>query len=215
MSVGVYCPDGDRDDAHRIAGECASGESGSIGFEPGESELLAEQASADARAEHPLCEHAWVADVGGERFVVVYRGEVAARAGVPDEDDRRPGSIGKPLDGVAARIVDDEFVERPPVEEGPVDEKETNLDEITGELVIAGPNVMQGYYERPEANADAFTEADGKRWFHTGDIGYYDEDGFFYTVDRKKHMINTAGYRSRSSDSKTEADAGILTTVRF
>ncbi|WP_433629582.1 long-chain-fatty-acid--CoA ligase [Halomicrococcus sp. NG-SE-24] len=108
--------------------------------------------------------------------------------------DRRPGSIGKPLDGVAARIVDDEFVERPPVEEGPVDEKETNLDEITGELVIGGPNVMQGYYERPEANADAFTEADGKRWFHTGDIGYYDEDGFFYIVDRKKHMINTAGY---------------------
>jgi long-chain acyl-CoA synthetase len=70
----------------------------------------------------------------------------------------------------------------------------TDLDEITGELVVAGPNVIKGYYNLPEANAEAFTEADGKRWFHTGDIGYWDEDGFFYVVDRKKHMINTAGY---------------------
>jgi long-chain acyl-CoA synthetase len=108
--------------------------------------------------------------------------------------NRRPGSIGTPLDGVSARIVDDEFTERPPVERGPVEEGSVDLDEITGELVIAGPNVMRGYYERPEANAAAFTEADGKRWFHTGDIGYADEDGFFYVVDRKKHMINTAGY---------------------
>ena len=107
---------------------------------------------------------------------------------------RRPGSIGQPLDGVSARIVDDEFGERPPVERGPVEEGSVNLGEITGELVVSGPNVMKEYYERPEANADAFTEADGKRWFHTGDIGYWDEDGFFYVVDRKKHMINTAGY---------------------
>ncbi|WP_134672140.1 long-chain-fatty-acid--CoA ligase [Halorussus marinus] len=110
------------------------------------------------------------------------------------EAGRRVGSIGKSLDGVDARIVDGSFEERPPVEAGPVDEEETDLDEITGELVVAGPNVMKGYYDLPEANAEAFTDADGKRWFHTGDIGYWDEDGFFYVVDRKKHMINTAGY---------------------
>jgi len=126
------------------------------------------------------------------------------------EAGRRVGSIGKSLPGVDSKIVDGNFEERPRVEEGPIDEESvatesqrgeggeaagaTDLDEITGELVVAGPNVMKGYYNLPEANEGAFTEADGKRWFHTGDIGYWDEDGFFYVVDRKKHMINTAGY---------------------
>jgi long-chain acyl-CoA synthetase len=107
---------------------------------------------------------------------------------------RRPGSIGKPLDGLEARIVDDDFEDVPPVAEGPVDEEAVDLDEITGELVIHGPNVMQGYYGLPEANEEAFTEADGKRWFHTGDVGYRDEDDFYYVVDREKHMIVTGGY---------------------
>ncbi|WP_137283761.1 long-chain-fatty-acid--CoA ligase [Halorussus salinisoli] len=110
------------------------------------------------------------------------------------EQGRRVGSIGKSLPGVEAKIVDSDFEERPRVERGPVDEEETDLDEITGELVVAGPNVMKGYAGLPEANEEAFTERDGTKWFHTGDIGYWDEDDFFYVVDRKKHMINTAGY---------------------
>jgi long-chain acyl-CoA synthetase len=108
-------------------------------------------------------------------------------------DDRRPGSIGKPIPGVESRIVDHEFRELAPVERGPVDD-ETELDDVVGELVVSGPNVMQGYYGLPEANEAAFTEADGRRWFHTGDLGYHDEDGFFYVVDREKHMIVTGGY---------------------
>ncbi|MFC3476535.1 long-chain-fatty-acid--CoA ligase [Halobacterium litoreum] len=107
---------------------------------------------------------------------------------------RRVGSIGKPLEGVDARIVTEDFETVAPVEEGPVDEDEVDMDEVTGELVVSGPNVMKGYLGLPEANRKAFTEADGKRWFHTGDLGYHDEDGYFYVVDRKKHMINTAGY---------------------
>ncbi|WP_433632524.1 long-chain-fatty-acid--CoA ligase [Halomicrococcus sp. NG-SE-24] len=107
---------------------------------------------------------------------------------------RRVGSIGKPLPDVKAKIVDDDFEEQPRVEEGPVDEDEVDLDEITGELVVAGPNVMKGYAGLPDANEDVFTEAEGERWFHTGDLGYWDEDDFFYVVDRKTHMINTAGY---------------------
>ncbi|WP_254543820.1 long-chain-fatty-acid--CoA ligase [Halomarina pelagica] len=123
---------------------------------------------------------------------------------------RRPGSIGKPIDGVEARVVDGAFEDVPPVERGPVDESEVSetprkdgeavdesevdLNGVTGEVVVAGPNVMKGYYGLPEANEKAFTEEDGTRWFHTGDIGYHDEDGFFYVVDRAKHMINTAGY---------------------
>ena len=107
---------------------------------------------------------------------------------------RRVGSIGRTLPGIDCRIVTPEFERVPPIEEGPIDEDETDLDEITGELVIAGPNVMKGYYNLPEANAEAFTESDGKRWFHTGDIGYHDEDGFYYVIDREKHVIVTGGY---------------------
>ncbi|MDS0300488.1 long-chain fatty acid--CoA ligase [Halogeometricum sp. S1BR25-6] len=108
--------------------------------------------------------------------------------------ERRPGSIGKPLDGLDARIVDGNFEDVPPVERGPVDEEAVDLNEITGELVVSGPNVMQGYYGLPEANEEAFTEDEGKRWFHTGDIGYRDEDDYYYVVDRAKHMIVTGGY---------------------
>ena len=109
-------------------------------------------------------------------------------------DARRVGSIGQPLPGVDSMVVDGEFEPVERIEEGPVDEDGTDLDAITGEVVIAGPNVMAGYHDRPEANEGAFTERDGKRWFHTGDVGYWDEDGFFYIVDREKHVIVTGGY---------------------
>ena len=109
-------------------------------------------------------------------------------------DARRKGSIGRPLEGVRAKVVDEEFEEVPRVEEGPVDEEEAALHEITGELVVAGPNVMKGYYGLPEANEEVFTEVEGTRWFHTGDICYWDEDDFFFVVDREKHMIVTGGY---------------------
>ena len=107
---------------------------------------------------------------------------------------RRVGSIGKPLEGVDARIVTGDFEEVDPVEEGPLDEAEVDVDDVSGELVVSGPNVMRGYSGLPEANRAAFTEREGQRWFHTGDLGYHDEDGYFYVVERKKHMINPAGY---------------------
>jgi acyl-CoA synthetase (AMP-forming)/AMP-acid ligase II len=82
-------------------------------------------------------------------------------------DDRRPGSIGKPLPGVEAKVVDHDFREVEPVPEGPVDSEgrsgaspaddETELDEVVGEIVVHGPNVMKEYYGRPEANEEAFT----------------------------------------------------------
>jgi len=108
-------------------------------------------------------------------------------------DDRRPGSIGKPLPGVESKVVDHNFEEVDPVPEGPVDD-ETALDDVVGEIVVSGPNVMKEYYNRPGANEEAFTHENGTRWFHTGDLGYYDEDGFFFIVDREKHMIVTGGY---------------------
>lgn len=107
---------------------------------------------------------------------------------------RRIGSIGKPVDSVDAKIVNDDFEELPHVEEGPIDEDSVDLNEIVGEIVVSGPNVMKGYLDRPEANKEAFTYENGKRWFHTEDLGYWDEEEFFYVVDREKHMIVTGGY---------------------
>ena len=109
-------------------------------------------------------------------------------------DARRKGSIGQPLEGLDAMVVDGDFQAVPRVEEGPIDEEAADLDEITGELVVSGPNVMKGYAGLPEANEAAFTEAEGKTWFHTGDVCYWDAEDFFFVVDREKHMIVTGGY---------------------
>ncbi|SDF06595.1 long-chain-fatty-acid--CoA ligase [Thalassobaculum litoreum] len=84
---------------------------------------------------------------------------------------RKPGSVGTPLWGVQVRIVDDNGVELPPGERG--------------EVVVRGHCVMKGYLNDPDATADAFRDG----WFHTGDIGLLDADGYLFIVDRKKEMI--------------------------
>jgi len=93
----------------------------------------------------------------------------------PDRE-RKPGSIGTPIEGVQMRVVDDSG-------------RELAQGEV-GEIVIRGYNVMKGYWRRPEETAAAIVDA----WFHTGDLGRVDEDGFFYIVDRKKDMIIRGGY---------------------
>jgi long-chain acyl-CoA synthetase len=87
-----------------------------------------------------------------------------------------PGSVGRPAPTVEARIVDDDGVDAAPGERG--------------EVWLKGPNVMaRGYWRRPDANEASFSEG----WFHTGDIGYLDENGYLYLVDRAKDMIIRAG----------------------
>ena len=132
--------------------------------------------------------------------------ETAPTTHANSNEERRKGSIGKPLPGVESKVVGGEFDEMPHVEEGPVDfgaggeedghdeEGGYGYDDVVGEIVVSGPNVMKGYHGLPEANEEAFTEVDGERWFHTGDLGYSDDDNFFYVVDREKHMIVTGGY---------------------
>jgi len=90
--------------------------------------------------------------------------------------ERKPGSIGTPIEGVEMKVVDEDANE---VKQGEV-----------GEIVIRGHNVMKGYWNRPEATEE--TIRDG--WLHTGDIGRVDEDGYFFIVDRKKDMIIRGGY---------------------
>ncbi len=90
--------------------------------------------------------------------------------------------LGIPVFSVDARIVDLETQREVPVGE-------------TGEIVSNGPQVCVGYWNRPEATAEAFIEIDGKRFFRTGDIGRCDEHGYFFMVDRAKRMINASGYK--------------------
>lgn len=92
--------------------------------------------------------------------------------------DRKVGSIGTPISDTECRIVD--------LEEGT---KDMPVGE-PGELIIRGPQVMKGYWNKPEETAN--TLRDG--WCYTGDIGTMDEDGYFYIVDRKKDMIISGGF---------------------
>jgi long-chain acyl-CoA synthetase len=104
--------------------------------------------------------------------------ETASVATAHGGDDyfAHPGSVGRAAPTVELKIVDDDGVEQPA--------------NAPGEIWIKGPTVMaHGYWNRPDANAASFTDG----WFHTGDIGKLDDDGFVYIVDRAKDLIIRAG----------------------
>ncbi len=88
----------------------------------------------------------------------------------------KPGAVGPAIKNVEIKLVDDNDVE---VGKGEV-----------GEVVAKGPNIFLGYWNRPEATEEAFRGG----WFHTGDMGRFDEDGYLYIVDRKKDMVVVSGY---------------------
>ena len=92
--------------------------------------------------------------------------------------ERKIYSVGKPIWGVEVQIWDDEGRRLPP-----------GSDHL-GEIVVRGVNTMIGYHNRPEATAEAFAGG----WFHTGDVGYEDQDGFLFIIDRKKDLIIRGGY---------------------
>ncbi|HZM37295.1 MAG TPA: long-chain fatty acid--CoA ligase [Burkholderiales bacterium] len=64
-----------------------------------------------------------------------------------------------------------------------------------GEIIVRGPQVFRGYWKQPQATEEAFILHDGERFFRTGDLGYYDEEGYFFITDRLKRMINAAGFK--------------------
>jgi fatty-acyl-CoA synthase len=74
---------------------------------------------------------------------------------------------------------------------------------VTGEILISGPQVFKGYWGRPDATLDAFVEVGGIRYLRTGDLGYIDEDGYFFFVDRLKRMINVSGYKVWPAEVET------------
>jgi long-chain acyl-CoA synthetase len=92
----------------------------------------------------------------------------------PPDERRRPGSCGLSI-GNEMKVVDDDDNEVP--------------DGELGEIVLRGENILKGYFRNPEANERAFRGG----WFHTGDVGYRDKEGFFYIVDRKSDMIIRGG----------------------
>jgi long-chain acyl-CoA synthetase len=90
--------------------------------------------------------------------------------------ERKPGTIGTPIAGVEMRLVDDEG-------------RDVASDDV-GEIAVRGPNVMKGYWGRPEDTAAAIPDG----WFRTGDLARRDADGYYAIVDRKKEMIIRGGY---------------------
>ena len=112
--------------------------------------------------------HHEVADAAGQRIIERYgMTETVMNVSNPYDGERRAGTVGLPLPGVHVR-----------------------LDEGTDEILLRGPNVFGGYWERPEANAEAFTDG----WFASGDVGAFDDDGYLTIVGRRKDLIISGGY---------------------
>jgi long-chain acyl-CoA synthetase len=108
----------------------------------------------------------WFASVG----IALYEGygltETSPVIAVNSPVRHRMGSVGRPLPNVSCKLADD------------------------GELLVRGPSIFQGYWQKPAANAECF---DAEGWFHTGDIAHIDADGFLYITDRKKELLKTSG----------------------
>ncbi|MEX3811234.1 long-chain fatty acid--CoA ligase [Paraburkholderia sp. BR13439] len=102
----------------------------------------------------------------------------------------KPQCLGIPTFDVDARVID------------PVNLKELPQGQ-TGEIVVHGPQVMQGYWRNDSATRDAFIEIDGKRFLRTGDLGWVDDEGYYFMVDRLKRMINASGYKVWPAEVET------------
>ena len=111
--------------------------------------------------------------------------EAATVDAVNHYNEPRFGSVGQPIPGLETRIAED------------------------GEVLFRGPNIMDGYHKNPEATAAAI---DSERWFHTGDIGFLDEDGHLHITDRKKDLVKTSGGKYVAP---TKVEAALMANVPY
>ncbi len=119
----------------------------------------------------------------GLRYVEGYGlTETAAPSHFNPPDATKQQCLGIPYLSTEALVVDPDTLEPMPVGE-------------QGEILIAGPQLFQGYWKRPADTAAAFVAIGGKRFFRSGDLGRIDEDGYFFLTDRLKRMINASGYK--------------------
>ncbi|MCW5653466.1 MAG: long-chain fatty acid--CoA ligase [Hydrogenophaga sp.] len=108
--------------------------------------------------------------------------ETAAPSHNNPPDHPKQQCLGIPFLSTEARVVDPVTLQEMPQGE-------------TGEIIIHGPEVFDGYWKRPEATEAAFVTFEGKRFFRSGDLGRVDEDGYFFITDRLKRMINASGFK--------------------
>lgn len=122
-------------------------------------------------------------DLTGIKYIEGYGlTETMAQSHTNPKDRQKLQCMGIPLFNVDARIMDlDTGTELPPGQ--------------VGEVIIHGPQVMQGYWNRPDDTANAFITIDGKAFFRTGDLGYMDDEGYFFFTDRIKRMVNVSGMK--------------------
>jgi fatty-acyl-CoA synthase len=122
-------------------------------------------------------------DQYGLRYVEGYGlTETAAPSHSNPPDAPKQQCLGIPFMSTDARIIDPETLQELPKGE-------------SGEIIMHGPEVFQGYWKRPDATEQAFIEHDGKRFFRSGDLGRVDEEGYFFMTDRLKRMINASGFK--------------------
>jgi len=108
--------------------------------------------------------------------------ETAAPSHSNPVDAPKQQCLGIPFMSTDARVIDPDTLQELAVGE-------------QGEIIVHGPEVFEGYWQRPEATAAAFIEFEGKRFFRTGDLGHVDTDGYFFLTDRLKRMINASGFK--------------------
>jgi fatty-acyl-CoA synthase len=157
----------------------------------GDYDLSSVQRISGGGAAMPAAVAQRVIDLVGSPYVEGYGlTETIAPTHINPIDRPKKQCLGVPVFNTDSRIIDPETLKELPQGQ-------------TGEIVSHGPQIFRGYWRNEEATRAAFIEIGGKQFFRTGDLGYVDEDGYFFLVDRLKRMINAAGFKVWPAEVET------------